>query len=58
MVKKWYLTDVNSHLDRKFTLGTCLFLGSSLVSWSSCKHSSVVQSTTEDEYIATASYCS
>jgi histone deacetylase 1/2 len=34
-------------LDRKSTSGTCQFLGSSLVSWSSCKQSSVAQSTNE-----------
>jgi hypothetical protein len=33
-------------VDRKLTLGTCQFLGSSLVSWSSRKQSSVAQSTT------------
>jgi hypothetical protein len=42
-------------LDRKFTSGTCLFLGSSLVSWSSRKQSSVAQSTTKAEYVAAAS---
>jgi hypothetical protein len=45
-------------LDRKFTSGTCQFLGSSLVSWSSRKQSSVAQSTTEAEYVAAASCCS
>jgi hypothetical protein len=45
-------------LDRKSTYGTCQFLGSSLVSWSSRKQSSVSQSTTEVEYVATASFCS
>jgi hypothetical protein len=45
-------------LDRKSTSGTCQFLGSSLVSWSSRKQSSVAQSTTEAEYIAAASFCS
>ena len=40
------------HLDRKSTSGTCLFFGSSLVSWSCCKQSSVAQSTTEAEYVA------
>jgi hypothetical protein len=45
-------------LDRKCTSGTCQFLGSSLVSWSSCKQSSVAQSTTEAEYVAAASCCS
>jgi hypothetical protein len=44
-------------LDRKSTYGTCQLLGSSLVSWSSRKQSSVAQSTTEAEYVATASCC-
>ena len=45
-------------LDRKSTSGTCQFLGSSLVSWSSRKQSSVAQSTTEAKYVAAASCCS
>jgi hypothetical protein len=45
-------------VDRKSTSGTSQFLGSSLVSWSSGKQSSVAQSTTEAEYVATASCCS
>jgi hypothetical protein len=45
-------------VDRKSTSGTCQFLGSSLVSWSSRKQSSVAQSTTEVEYVAAASCCS
>ena len=45
-------------LDRKSTSGTCQFLGSSLVSWSSRKQSSVAQSTTEAEYVAAVSCCS
>jgi hypothetical protein len=45
-------------VDRKLTSGTCQFLGSSLVSWSSRKQSSVAQSTTEAEYVAAASCCS
>jgi hypothetical protein len=42
-------------LDKKSTSGTCQFLGSSLVSWSSRKQSSVAQSTTEVEYVVAAS---
>jgi hypothetical protein len=42
-------------VDRKSISGTCKFLGSSLVSWSSRKKSSVAQSTTEAEYVVTAS---
>jgi hypothetical protein len=45
-------------LDRKSTSWTCRLLGSSLVSWSSHKQSSVAQSTTEAEYVAAASCCS
>jgi hypothetical protein len=42
-------------LDRKSTSRTCQFLGSSLESWSSRKQSSVAQSTTKAEYVATTS---
>jgi hypothetical protein len=42
-------------LDRKSTSRACQFLGSTLVSWSSRKQSSVAQPTTEAEYVATAS---
>jgi hypothetical protein len=49
---------VGCRVDRKSTSGTCQFLGSSLVSWSSRKQSSVAQSTTEAEYVFTASCCS
>ena len=45
-------------VDRKSTSGTCHFLGTSLVSWSSRKQSSVAQSTAEAEYVAAASSCS
>jgi hypothetical protein len=45
-------------VDRKSTSGTCQFLGSSLISWSSRKQSSVAQSTTEAEYVAATSCCS
>ncbi|WVZ80558.1 hypothetical protein U9M48_028026 [Paspalum notatum var. saurae] len=45
-------------IDRKSTSGTCQLLGTSLVSWSSRKQASVALSTTEAEYVATASCCS
>ena len=45
-------------IDRKSTSGTCQFLGTSLVSWSSRKQSSVATSTTEAEFVAAASCCS
>jgi hypothetical protein len=45
---------VGCRIDRKSTSGTCHFLGSSLVCWSSQKQSSVAQSTTEAEYVAAA----
>jgi hypothetical protein len=44
-------------VDRKSTLGTCLFLGMSLVCWSSKKQNYVALSTTEAEYVAAGSYC-
>ncbi|KAJ1254455.1 hypothetical protein BS78_K061300 [Paspalum vaginatum] len=46
---------VGCPLERKSTSSTYQFLGSSLVSWSSRKQSSVATSTTEAEYIAAAS---
>jgi hypothetical protein len=49
---------VGCGIDRKSTFGTCYFLGSSLVCYSSRKQSSIAQSTTEAEYVAVASYCS
>jgi hypothetical protein len=42
-------------LDRKSTSGTCHFLGSSLVYWSSQKQFFVAQSIIGAEYVATAS---
>ncbi|WVZ96925.1 hypothetical protein U9M48_042505 [Paspalum notatum var. saurae] len=41
-------------IDRKSTFGTCQFLGTSLVSWSSRKQASVALSTTKAEYVAVA----
>lgn len=41
-------------IDRKSTSGTCQFIGTSLVSWSSRKQSGVAQSTAEAEYVAVA----
>ncbi|XP_040379776.1 uncharacterized mitochondrial protein AtMg00810-like [Oryza brachyantha] len=45
-------------IDRKSTSGSCHFLGTSLVSWSSRKQSSVAQSTAKAEYVAASSACS
>jgi hypothetical protein len=45
-------------VDRKSTSGTYQFLGSSLLSWSSRKQSSVARSTIEAEYVVVASCCS
>jgi hypothetical protein len=44
-------------IDRKSTLGTCQFLGRSLVSWASKKQNSVALSTTEAEYITAGHSC-
>jgi hypothetical protein len=49
---------VGCGIDRKSTSGTCHFLGSYLVCWLARKQSSITQSTTKTEYVATASYCS
>ncbi|WVZ52655.1 hypothetical protein U9M48_003694, partial [Paspalum notatum var. saurae] len=49
---------VGCRIDRKSTSGTCQLLGTSLVSWFSCKQASVSLSTIEAEYIAAASCCS
>ncbi len=45
-------------IDSKSTSGTCHFLGTSLIAWSSRKQSNVAQSTAESEYVAAASCCS
>jgi hypothetical protein len=44
-------------IDRKSTLGTCQFLGRSLVSWASKKQNSVALSTAEAKYIAAGHCC-
>jgi hypothetical protein len=44
-------------IDRKSTLGTCQFLGRSLVSWASKKQNSVALSTAEAEYITAGNCC-
>jgi hypothetical protein len=44
-------------VERKSTLGTCQFLGRSLVSWASKKQNVVALSTTEAEYIVVGHYC-
>jgi hypothetical protein len=49
---------VGCGIDRKSTSGSCHFLVSSLICWSSRKESYVAQSTTEAEYVAAASFCS
>jgi len=57
LANKW-LIDSGCRIDCKSTSGTCHFLGTSLISWSSRKQSSVAQSTAEAEYVAAASSCS
>lgn len=44
-------------VDRKSTLGTCQFLGRSLVCWSSKKQNSISLFTAETEYISTRPCC-
>ena len=46
------------NLDRKSTTGGCQYLGNRLVSWKCKKQTVVATSTTEAEYVATASCCS
>jgi hypothetical protein len=49
---------VRCRLDKKSTSRTCQLFGSSLVSWSSRKQSSVAQSTAKAEYVTAAICCS
>jgi hypothetical protein len=44
-------------VDRKSTLGTCQFLGRSLVSWSSKKQNCVALSTAKVEYVPAGACC-
>ncbi|GJT00072.1 putative ribonuclease H-like domain-containing protein [Tanacetum coccineum] len=44
-------------LDRKSTTGGCQYLGSRLISWQCKKQTVVANSTSEAEYVATASCC-
>nr|GEU69536.1 putative ribonuclease H-like domain-containing protein [Tanacetum cinerariifolium] len=46
-----------SHGDRKSTTGGCQFLGRRLISWQCKKQTVVATSSTEAEYVATASCC-
>jgi hypothetical protein len=48
---------VRCKIDRKSTLGTCQFLGRSLVSWASKKQNSVALSIAEAEFIAAGHCC-
>ena len=43
-------------VDRKSTSGTCQFVGSALISWTSKKQNSVALSTAEYEYITVGSW--
>ncbi|GKE61403.1 hypothetical protein Tco_1511770 [Tanacetum coccineum] len=45
------------NLDRKSTIGGCQFLGRRLISWQCKKQTIVATSTTEAEYVASASCC-
>jgi hypothetical protein len=51
----FYADFVGCRIDRKSTFGTCHFVGSSLICWSSRKQSAITQSTTEVKYVAAAS---
>ncbi|GJR85446.1 putative ribonuclease H-like domain-containing protein [Tanacetum coccineum] len=46
-----------ANLDRKSTTGGCQFLGRRLITWQCKKQTIVATSTTEAEYVATASCC-
>ncbi|GJV58362.1 retrovirus-related pol polyprotein from transposon TNT 1-94 [Tanacetum coccineum] len=48
---------VGCNMDRKSTLGACYLLGGKLVCWSDKKQQSIVMSSAEAEYVATAGCC-
>jgi hypothetical protein len=52
-----YSDYVGCKVDRKSTSGTCQFLGTSLVCWSSNKQNSIALSTVETEYVAASQLC-
>jgi hypothetical protein len=54
LVGFFYADFAGCGIDRKSTSGSCHFLRSSPICWSSRKQSSVAQSTTEAEYVAAA----
>nr|GEW05229.1 putative ribonuclease H-like domain-containing protein [Tanacetum cinerariifolium] len=52
-----YSDYVGASLDRKSTIGGCQFLGCRLISWRCKKQTVVATTSTEAEYVATASSC-
>jgi hypothetical protein len=54
IVLSFYADFTRCGIDQKTTSGTCHFLGSSLVCWSSHKQTIVAQFTIEAEYVAAA----
>ncbi|GJV79499.1 putative ribonuclease H-like domain-containing protein [Tanacetum coccineum] len=57
VVKRIFSDYARANLDRKSTTGGCQFLGRRLITWQCKKQTIVATSTTEAEYVATASYC-
>ncbi|WRX11175.1 Integrase [Theobroma cacao] len=55
--QKLFRDFAGSKIDRKSTSGTCQFLGSMIVSWSSKKQNSVALSAVEAEYVSLSSCC-
>jgi hypothetical protein len=48
---------VGCRMNRKSTIGTCQFIGRSMVSWSSKKQNCVALSTAEANYVAAGACC-